>query len=573
MAETDPIPAASPTPTEDEARNAARPVLTAGWRALNDRHAGEDVYILGASPQLASLTASQLDGLGRAVVVGGNRTYYRAPLTYLLSAYPPEIAIAGRHLDRSRLIHIKKPHEPPLSEPIVSVTRRIYCDGLGLNRRLSDPLPVLYTRRNQALAMLHLAIVMGAGRAIFVGVDQSSYAYFWQYDEVTRTRMRDDYRRLLADPPANGVVGYVEESLALLDQPAGEREALPYYEDFAPIFAEYIRQASALGVEVVATLPGSVVHRAGAQLQPLDDCLAGRPAPRPRRPRLADRMRRALAPLSAVRTPGVRSAAPAGYEPPLLISGLDDGRERLAEALRARGVAVGSPGLWRDRGARAVTALAVRSPQFRQVEPTWDFPEPLVETLERRDEGALEVITAVRRALSAPELVADVASGRAAPGPDLTLWTLQRPWGWASPFDAALAQALDYIFPGLRFVHVAASDPDRLAGELVRRFEAGVAGRAVERDAAGGILAVDGKPVRQMQLLRARGEEADHLHGRFTLRCADQAGARGLIEAFERIAAIAAARFGPDRAIVVSGEDADGGMDAVSGRVAGLLEG
>ena len=85
--------------------------------------------------------------------------------------------------------------------------------------------------------------------------------------------------------------------------------------------------------------------------------------------------------------------------------------------------------------------------------------------------------------------------------------------------------------------------------------------------------AVDGRPARQMQVLRASGDGEADVRARFTLRCADRAGAAGLIEAFDRVAGIAAARLGPDRALVVSGAEADAAADMVADRLLRLLHG
>ena len=527
----------------DEARNRSRPPLTDGWRALNDRHQGEDVYILGASPQLARLTQDQLEGLGAAVVIGGNRTYYKAPLTYLLSAYPPEIAIAGRHLDEGRLIHIKKPHQPPLNGRIVSLTRRPYCAGLGLSRHLSEPVPTLYTRRNQALAMLHLAIVMGARRVIFIGVDQSSYAYFWQYDESVRERMRSDYLDLRSDPSAaRDVRSHAELSLQMLDQPAREREAMPYYEDFAPILGEYVGQARAFGVEVVATLPGSVVHRAGAALASVDACLSGQAVRRPARRKAGAGALAALAGGLAGRLGGASpSPFAAGYEPPLLISGLEEEARTLAQALGRCGVRVGGAAEWRDPAMSAMQAFAGGAAPFLNYEPSWDFPEAAVEALEQRDELALQAVAAVRRAFLAPGLAADLLAGRKVEGPAPTLWTLQQPWGWRSRFDVALMQALDFIFPGVRLVHVRAEEA-RAADAFAQAFRAAGA-------------APPGAEVRQMQIVNLAAAGPAAPEQRFTRRCAERTGALGLVQAYERIAQAAARRLGRARALVLDPQD------------------
>lgn len=271
-----PVAPANPLLSEkDAADNARRQPLPENYSVWNDRHPGADIYIIGASPQLVRLSEKQVQALADAVVIGGNNTFYKIPLTYMLSAYQMEICKAAMHLPATSLIHMRLPGEAPAIPDVNVLNRAKFSPAVGLPRHITAPVPTLYTHRNQVLAMTHLAIVMGARRIIYVGVEQTNYAYFWQYDDTLRTALRRDIYKLqtqryrdVSDPVKRQ--RYFESLYALLEQPVEEREKMPFLEDLTDVFRCYFDYAKSFGVEVVATLEGSVVHNAGAAYQPLD---------------------------------------------------------------------------------------------------------------------------------------------------------------------------------------------------------------------------------------------------------------------------------------------------------------
>jgi hypothetical protein len=271
-----PVAPANPLLIEkDAADNAQRQPLPENYFLWNDRHLGADIYVVGASPQLIRLSEKQVRSLADAIVIGGNNTYYRIPLTYMLSAYQLEICKAAMHLPPESLIHMRLPGEAPVRPDVNVLNRAKFSPAVGLPRYMTAPVPTLYTHRNQVLAMTHLAIIMGARRIVYVGVEQTNYAYFWQYNDTLRTALRRDIHKLqtqrysdASDPVKRQ--RYFESMHALLEQPVEEREKMPFLEDLTDVFRCYFDYAKSFGVEIVATIEGSVIHNAGAVYRPLD---------------------------------------------------------------------------------------------------------------------------------------------------------------------------------------------------------------------------------------------------------------------------------------------------------------
>lgn len=535
----------------DEARNGSRPSLPVDFTRWNDRHKGEDVYVLGASPQLAFLTDSQVAHLSRQVVLGGNNTFYKVPITYFVSAYPLEIYKAAMHLPHERLLHMKRLSDEPLDPQISSVNRQVYSSDVGLNRYFTQPAPVLYTARNQALAMLHLAVIMGARRVIYIGVDQTNYAYFWQYDDRLREALRRDTHKLLARRAATPDAGiYFDHVYKLLEEPVDVREKMPFYEDLTPVFAEYVQQARRHGTEVVATLENSVVHKAGAAYLPLDECLGAGSSPPVAAPGAA-------APARPATRPGKprKRASVEGPVPPILVAGLPAARRTLADQMKSAGIRMGRPHLWSDRAAAAVLEWTRSDGSFRQREPLMDHPEPLVEAAGRKGKIFLRAVQQIATTFASDGLMFDLMTPEELDQAPATPWSMRAPWGWDSSFDLSLMAELEHVFSGIRLAYVQPSDRRALAGRLVDEFAAKAAlagGVEVGRNASE--ISVRGAPVRQMHVLNATDAGLKGPAARFSLRCAEPLGALGLIDTHDQLACAAARRLGPDRVVFLPEE-------------------
>lgn len=243
---------------------------------LNDRHPGQTVFVVGAGPQLSSLSESQVRALESRIVIAVNKVFYRLRPSYFLSAYVGELMLAVRRIPDAMLLHMRPVAAPPLIPGIHAIRRRVFQADVGLPRYVDDVAPTLDTKMNVALGATHLAYVMGASRVVFVGVEQRNRLHFWHDDENLRIRIRADLIArgdpdvLRVDHPYAGLA----HDLAALDRSRDECLG-PFYEtDHAPTFAAYFDILRRARVDVVATTAESVVADAGARVESLDSLLA-----------------------------------------------------------------------------------------------------------------------------------------------------------------------------------------------------------------------------------------------------------------------------------------------------------
>ena len=243
---------------------------------LNDRHAGNTVFVVGAGPQLAAVSPEQLLRLESQPAIAVNKVFYRLRPRYFLSAYIGEVMLAVRRIPNATLLHMRPTVAPPLLSGITSVRRMTFEPGMPLPRRLEAEQPTLLTRMNVALAATHLAYIMGASRIVYIGVEQRNQLHFWHFDEHCRRLIRDDIVSR-GNPDILRIdhsYASLTHDLKALDRPAEECMKPFYSVDHTPVFAAYFDILRRDGVDIVATTADSVVADAGARVVGLDAILA-----------------------------------------------------------------------------------------------------------------------------------------------------------------------------------------------------------------------------------------------------------------------------------------------------------
>lgn len=244
--------------------------------ALNGRHTGETVFILGSGPQLGSLSAEQRAALAGRITIGVNRTQYVQPPTYFLSAYPSEVLLAQVHPAPMTLIHMRPGYGAPVIRGAITLQRRGFPSNPVLPTSLTGAPPYVVTYRNVALGATNLAMIMGAARIVYVGVEQQSALHYYDTQAELRGRILRDLMSIASkdvftlDHP-HATFEHMREGLLKEPEPMAATEFWPF--SFAPTFRAYFEQIRQHGVEPVATLRESVVFEAGASLQGLDDAL------------------------------------------------------------------------------------------------------------------------------------------------------------------------------------------------------------------------------------------------------------------------------------------------------------
>jgi hypothetical protein len=249
--------------------------LSSYW---NKRHFDQDIYIIGSSRQLLNIGNNENHLLKSKTVVGGNRVFYKVPLTYMISSYIPDIVLATLYLKKNRIIKLNNAKET-MTKPQVpfvhNIQKSIFNPTTGLTTELSASNATLITQMNQVLAMSHLALIMGAKRIIYIGVDQTDHSYFFQHDKEIGNLLRRDLHKLQSYYLKKYTLMQHTSILKILFSHVNNvnMNSTKFYYDFSELFSVYFYEMGKNNIEVISTLKNSVVHRAGAKFVDLDKIL------------------------------------------------------------------------------------------------------------------------------------------------------------------------------------------------------------------------------------------------------------------------------------------------------------
>lgn len=240
---------------------------------LNGRHDGSDIYIVGAGPQLNTLNGKQRRFLADQITIGLNRTQYFQPLSYFLSAYLVECLLALKCRNCGVTVHARPAYAAPLHPEVLAIRRAEIKENCDIPRVLDASLPTLFTLRNAAIMATHLALVLGAKRIFFVGVEQNNALHYYNQREDVRNQivadLDDIYKSGLWQNPDHAYATYERLREGLLAD-VNVRAASPFYaEDHTSTFRRVFAALAAYNVEVFSTAEDSVVARAGAAVTSL----------------------------------------------------------------------------------------------------------------------------------------------------------------------------------------------------------------------------------------------------------------------------------------------------------------
>lgn len=246
----------------------------------NNNHENQDIYIIGSSPQLLKLTSEHINFLKNKVVLGGNLTYLKVPLTYLMSSYPMHCLLAKKYLKASSIIKLNTPGEYSELDRFPEFAHFVkgpYSEAAGLSSSFAPGSEWISTHLNQSLGMTHLSMIMGARRVIYIGVEQGAHTYFWHKDPALKHRVtnllyffQSNYGNLLSDQKIKDVL---RASFEMAAEDADSRDNLPFVFDHEDLFKAYFNDLRKGGVEPIATLRDSIIERAGARFVELDHLL------------------------------------------------------------------------------------------------------------------------------------------------------------------------------------------------------------------------------------------------------------------------------------------------------------
>jgi hypothetical protein len=251
--------------------------LSQDCRWFNRRYVGRPIFIIGAGPQLSSISPTTFRRLEAEVTIGVNWTTYKLSPTFFLSAYIHHVMIAQLTAPESILLHMRPAYKPPLIPGIIPLKRKRFEPGLDtLSQEFVPPEPTLSTRNNVALAATHFAHILGAGCIIYVGVEQRNKVHFFHSEPDTTNRIRAGIDRVYSTPMTDPEHPYATHSklVRLLGTSANELEQAPFYkQDHVGTFKAYFDILRARGCRIISTVESSVTVDAGAEYQPLEAVL------------------------------------------------------------------------------------------------------------------------------------------------------------------------------------------------------------------------------------------------------------------------------------------------------------
>lgn len=157
--------------------------------ALWNAHGGQTIYVVGSGPSLKAFEPEWLAELGQLPSIGLNRSVYMVRTRYFLSSYISEIILAKKASPTTTHLHMRNRLTVPLVDDILTIKRRYTEDPHAIGRSWSRDEPMLCTRRNAVFAATHLALIMGATKVCYVGVEQRNGLHFYNIDPQMNERI------------------------------------------------------------------------------------------------------------------------------------------------------------------------------------------------------------------------------------------------------------------------------------------------------------------------------------------------------------------------------------------------
>ncbi len=243
---------------------------------LNGLEKNKTIFIIGAGPQLADLSADQIEKISQFPTIGLNRTNFKFKLSYFLTGYVSEAYVAKNREPNLKVIAYRPKDYTPIVPGVITV-RGIPTKGVGpLSRGFERPIPSLAMEYNAVITASHLALILGAKKIAFIGVEQNKYLYYYQFDEKIREEIIAGYEDLKVQNIVDPYYPYAnyDDLIKIVRRTAKETVSESYYEiDSTPILKYVFQELRAAGVEIISTKQDSITTRAGAFVRPLTELL------------------------------------------------------------------------------------------------------------------------------------------------------------------------------------------------------------------------------------------------------------------------------------------------------------
>lgn len=256
----------------------------------NDRHLGEDIFVLGNGPQLNELSEVQVENLKKKITVGVNYSHVFMDTTYWLCGHPGHLAYAIEFAGRD-MVKIYQKHDSRfwLSEiwnskdNVIPVLSTIF-DGKEMLRRLPRPdggrRIGIKDARQITYSTMHLSYILGAARVIFLGCEQNDLSHFFSFHEDTIRIMKErvgflkqKYRRFNGIRYLDVTADLEDFETKVLNKSLEELRKSKWYRDNTKIYVDFINFFKTRGMKIISTKGNSVLTRAGASIIELENIL------------------------------------------------------------------------------------------------------------------------------------------------------------------------------------------------------------------------------------------------------------------------------------------------------------
>ncbi len=248
--------------------------------ALQGKHAGETVFVIGSGPTLGEYSIEMRAALSNRVCIGVNRTQYLVGLKYFISSYISENILAKTVNSKTFTIHTRDGSTESLI-PGYAVLKRIYSENVDdLKDSFDVESPYLITRNNVIFLATNLALIMGAKRIVYVGCEQRNGLHFYNSDDNILNRIVLDMSGVVHQ--YSGVFGKdhpyetpLNVMRALTTDPDILKNRPFYVQDHGQLLAQWVACLSEkFSREVYSCASDSVLIDAGAKYISLEDALS-----------------------------------------------------------------------------------------------------------------------------------------------------------------------------------------------------------------------------------------------------------------------------------------------------------
>ena len=167
-------------------------------KKLNKKYRGKTIYIIGTGVQLATISDDILKKIKNEVTIGCNACFYKIVPTYWMSAHISQAFIATKYLSGKSTMFLLdsgkyKQHHNKLNKHIIVVSRPEFKGNL---EGKFGKAPRIRAKNNIIFGAMHLAIILGAKKIVFVGIELTGANHYYHMIPTIMAQLNKDIKSL-----------------------------------------------------------------------------------------------------------------------------------------------------------------------------------------------------------------------------------------------------------------------------------------------------------------------------------------------------------------------------------------